>query len=443
MKVGFVSPPIAFCDRFLDVAQKEFQQVKVEPIIYHDFNEVAGLLEAKQDSLDVVIFAGIVAMDYAREYVPQKKLWLSLGLAGSSLFRSLLLAMRSGYDIENLSFDTYELFVLSDVFADLGYAVPEQSFRCFKGNTVSPAYLDEVFEFHVNNYKHQGVSACITGLQKVHERLSGAGIPNLIVYPVRSVMREQLNFAGQFHRATSEAKGHIIVMLVSMGYPSDYSIMLEGNDEFISEKMKIARHIYRYAGKLQAVVLEESQRDFLLLSTRDIVTLETRQFSRLSLLEWMEREVNYPVAVGIGLDDSVALAKKNAVRAMLLAKKRVRNSAYACMSDGSMVGPIVAARRAASQEENELRIDGKFLHIADKTDLSVNTVYNLHRFLARTNQDGYTSLEIAKALDYSKRYTDKLLQRLEECKYVTVSGRRILGQAGRPVRILTFHKDFY
>ena len=441
MKVGFVAPPIMFCERFLDVARKEFPQVEVELLVYHDFSDVAGLLEEKQDAVDVVIFAGIVAMDYANEYVPRKKLWLSLALSGNSLFRSLLLAMRSGYDIENLSFDTYDSFVLRDVFIDLGYDIPDEAFKCFKGNTLEPSYLEQVYDYHVNNYRYKGVSACITGLQKVHERMTREEIPHLLVYPVRNVMREQLTFAQQFHQATHEAKGHIIVMLVSMGYPSDYSIMLESNAEFISEKMKVAQHIYRYAGQLQALVLEESQRDFLLLSTRDIVELETRQFSQLSLLDWMEREVHYPVAVGIGHGDSVELAKKNAVRAMLRAKKSGRNAAYVYMGDGDMTGPIVAARPAAGLAEGETRIDSKFLLIAEKADLSINTIYNLHRFLARTSKDGYTSQEIAKALDYSKRYTDKLLQRLEELKYVSVSGKRILGKAGRPVRILTFHKD--
>lgn len=443
MKVGFVTPPIMFSERFLDVAEKEFPQVEVELLIYHDFSDVAGLLEERQDSMDVVIFAGIVAMDYANEYVPRKKLWLSLGLSGTSLFRSLLLAMRFGYDIENLSFDTYDSFIVSDVYVDLGYDISDQTFKCFKGNTLSPSYLDQVFEYHANNYKYKGVSACITGLQKVHERMTSEGIPHLLVFPVRSAMREQLSFALQFHQAVYEAKGHIIVMLVSMGYPSDYSIMLESNAEFISEKMKVVQHIYRYAGQLQALVLEESQRDFLLLSTRDIVALETRQYSQLRLLDWVEREVHYPVAVGIGHGDSVEAAKQNAVRAMLRAKKSGRNAAYVHMGDGNVLGPIVAAKQTASREGEEARIDGKFLQIAEKADLSVNTVYNLHRFLAKTRKDGYTSQEIAQALEYSKRYTDKLLQRLEELKYVSVSGKRILGKAGRPVRILTFHKDLY
>jgi len=439
MKVGFVTPQVAHFDRFIDIAKEKFPDIHIERLNYQNFSEVPELLEEKQSTFDAVIFAGIVAKDYASKYVTQKTLWSSMLLSGTSVFRTLLVAMRSGYDIKNLCFDTFDASVLRDTYRDIACDIGENEFRCFKGDTLDPSYLDQVFAYHVDNYRNKGVSACVTGLQKVHERLTEEGIPNLIIFPVTSVMHEQLRFAQQFYQATIEAKGRIAGMMINLGYPSDYSMMLDGNDEFIAEKMKISQRIYRYASQLQAAVFEESKRDFLLLSTRDILALETKNYTRLSLLEWMEREVYYPVAVGIGLGDSVETAKKNAVRAMLQAQKHGKNAAYAHMGNGNVIGPIAVEKK----DDAPSHIDAKLLKIAEKADLSVNKIYNLHRFLVNTQKDGYTSQEIATALECSKRNADRLLQRLEQLQYVSVAGKRIFGKAGRPVRILTFHKDLY
>lgn len=424
----------------MEVATKDFPLITTKLLVYNDFDEIPDLLEPEQESLDAVIFGGLVGMAYAHKYLKRKTLWLGLPRSGSSIFRVLLLAMRHGYNIESLSYDSYEPAILREVFLELNYDIPDTEFRCFKGNKTDSSYSEDVLQFHIDNYRHKGVSACITGLQKVNCRLDAMGIPNFMVYPTRSVIREQLFFAQQFHQARQEAKGQIMVMMVGIGFPSDYSIMLEGDDSFILEKMKIVQHIHRYAGQLQASMLEESPRDFMLLSTKDVMALETQQFTRLALLEWMEREVNYPVSVGIGHGDTVALAKKNAVRAMLRARKERHNAAYVHMSDGNLLGPILPEKK---NRDKNVRIDDKFLQIAEKADLSINTVYNLHRFLVSTQKDGYTSQEIAKALKYSKRNTDRLLQRLEQNGYVSVIGKRILGKAGRPVRILTFHRDLY
>jgi hypothetical protein len=298
------------------------------------------------------------------------------------------------------------------------------------------AYSENALNFHRDNLRTRRATGCFTALTGVHFRLNRERLPNLFLTVTRDVIREQLNFAQQFYRAKKEAEGRIVVLWVTVDFPSDYSVMREGDDLFMLERMKIAQQIYRYASHLQATVLEMSLRDYILFSTKEIIEMETDYYRNFKLLDWMERETFYNVSIGVGYGDTVAGARGAAVSAMLRAKGHDRNSACVCLGDRNFIGPFFGA----AADRKEPPIDSKLLAVAESTGISVNTLYKLHCFAMSHNARGtFTSQALADGLSLSKRRVDKILQNLEQHGFVKVVGKRVMEKSGRPSRVLAMN----
>jgi hypothetical protein len=437
MKVAFVTSYSSLRDRFMEVVASDFPHLDVQYLVYDSFNEVPGLIGDRQTEFDAVIFGGHVSMAYADAYLQRKTLWVRLPRSGSSILSALLTAVRRGWDVMKLSFDSYEESLLLEVYRELEYE-PKGSLLAFRGNMLHEAYSEDALKFHRENLRTRKAVACCTALNKVHLQLDKEQLPNLHLLATRDVMREQLYFVQRFYRAKEEAKGRISAFLITIDFPSDYSVMQETDDMFMVERMKIVQQIYRYAGYLQATVLEVSLRDYLLFSTREIIEMETDHYRSFELLNWMERETLYTVSIGIGHGDTVAGAKSNAVTAMLRARGYIRNSAYVCSGDESFIGPFFS--NSANQDRKEPLIDSKLLRISETTGISVNTLYRLRCFvLTHCPQGTFTSQTLAAGLALSKRHMDKILQNLEQRGFVRVVGKRIMDKSGRPSRVFAIN----
>ncbi len=435
MKIAFIAPPSPFplCDKLKSLIEADFPHIQVEYLLYDKFEDVPGLIDGRQEEFEAIVFGGQVAMVYANARLQRKTLWLQLPRAGSTILCALLNAVRMGWDVTKLSFDSYDDILLREIYQELGYDLGDRKFLTFRGDMMRSSYSEDVFRFHENNCRTQKATGCITGLYKVHTRLTEAKLPSLLLIPTRSVMREQLNFIQQFHRAKQDAKGQISVVLITIDFPSDHSVMRESGDLFILEKMKITQQVYRYAGQLQATVLEASLRDYLLFSTKEMIEIETQHYKHFNLLEWIERDTLYNVSIGIGHGDTVAISKSNAVTAMLRAKKHDRSTAYVCTGDGDFLGPF----SNGSAPKKKIKIDDKLLNVAETTGISVNTIYKLHCFLLSNPKKNFTSQELAEGLAISKRSTDRILQTLEQKGFVNIIGKRIINESGRPSRLIS------
>jgi hypothetical protein len=432
MKIAFVAPYGPLRDKFLSVVESDFPHLDAECLIYGKFDEVPKLVGERQEEFDAVLFGGHVAMTYANAYQQRKTLWSQLPRAGSTVLCAFLNAVRVGWDITKLSFDSYDETLLLEIYKELGYDA-KPPLLIFRGNMLDSTYSEDALNFHRENLRTRKATGCLTALSGVRLQLQRERLPVLFLSTTRDVIREQLNFVQQFYRAKKEAEGLIGVLWITIDFPPDYSVMQESDDTFMLERMKIAQQIYRYASHLQATVLEMSLRDYLLFSTKKIIEMETDDYRHFKLLDWMEQETFYNVSMGVGYGDTVAGARSSAVAAMLRAKGRNHNSACVCVGDRNFIGPF----SCTAAERKEPPIDQKLLAAAELTGISVNTLYKLHCFVMSHNAQGtFTSQALADGLELSKRRVDKILQNLEQHGFVKVVGKRVMEKSGRPSRVL-------
>ena len=133
MRMGIILPKTQseiYYQRFQAVFSRDFQEVEVEYLFYGDYKESPDLLRHRQKDFDAVIFAGSASYFFTESNLRQETAWLYLPREGSAIYRALLLALRRGWDITRLSFDSYEYDMLDPERAAFAAARENEPFHC-------------------------------------------------------------------------------------------------------------------------------------------------------------------------------------------------------------------------------------------------------------------------------------------------------------------------
>lgn len=433
MRMAAIMPkfyPEYYRDRCEAIFRDEFPEIDVEFLIYNDYKEAPDLLHGRQGEFDALLFAGAAAMQYSEKFMQQEIPWLYLPTAGSAIYRALLHAMRKGWDITRLSFDTYDYSMLVEVYQELGYQEKDLHIHCFTGNPQNPDYNERVLAFH-QNCLHTGlVCGCITRLNTVANKMDHVGMDCVTAFPTRSTIREQIQFAKKLYIARSNAEGEFAVILVNIGFPAGPANEPASNYQFAMSRMHIYSQIYRYADLIRGAVVEQGTRDLMIFATSDVMELQGTGNGHISLLDWLSKESPYPFYIGIGYGKTISTAQSYASRAIQRSYQERRSCAATLYANQS----LRVALSTEAPATNRMTVKTYWLQIAETTGLSVNTISRISAFISQRESDVFMPRELSEHLHISKRSTDRLLEKLESNGYACVIGRELSGEKGRPAR---------
>jgi hypothetical protein len=228
-------------------------------------------------------------------------------------------------------------------------------------------------------------------------------------------------------------ESQIIVVSIKIDSDSEYSMLNENEYQQMHEKMKVSEQIYRFAQRIQAAVVEEGKENYLLFTTKKVVEFATNNMRYLSLLTDMMENTVKTVSVGIGYGVTAREAKSHAALGMNKAIKQGGNMSFV-VYDAANIDELQA--RPAGTEDEPILFDAAFKRIADETNISINTIYQLHSIRERLNKDYFTTKELADEFGNSHRSMNRIIEKLELAGYVEVAGKKVVYKAGRPSRII-------
>lgn len=432
MKIGIVAPS-GFIKKINMVLENEFDYVEYTNIIYKEYAEISGKLEHRQQNFDAVLFAGQTLYNYARKQIKPDVLWDVIPRHGSSLLKTLLKASRLGYDISNVSFDSYKSGILYETYNEIGIGSESLNICIASERSFEHDYFDNIYEFHRKNYAEGRVSCCITALLNVYERLHADKIPCVFIEPTINIIRETLSKLHLKHIAQVSQNSQIVVLSIAVNTPDEYSLLNHNEYQLALDRMKISEQIYLFAQKLQAAVLEVNPNNYFLFSTRNALEVETDNFQKIDLFNRINSGALSSVSMGVGYGKTVMEAKYNANSGMLKAKKWGKNVVYVVYERKRIIGPIEYEEKKGLQQS---KVDEKILNVAEKSGISVNTIFKLYSIVNRYKQDRFTSKELARIYGISVRSMNRILNKLEEAGFVEVVGKKVIADAGRPSRII-------
>lgn len=435
MKLG-MPMPLEIINKIMPILQEDFPQIEPVPYIYKSFIEIPDLIKDRQDRLDALLFAGRTAMAYTEKHVTPAIPWEYPARDGSSLLQVLLqIALTKEHSIARLSIDLFDKKQWQEIRTELGMTHEDAQIFHVPDQPYEENYVDLAYTFHEQNYLYKKVSCCITAYYAVQKRLTAKNIPCYFLKPTASAIRQSLNKIQLNHHLHISQQSQIAALYIQIDRPNEYSLFNDDEYQYIIDRTNVTRQIYIFAQRIKAAVVEVGVQEYLLFSTKYLLENVTNNFVNIELLYSVKNNTASTISLGIGYGTTAQEAKASARLGMERASSLGGDAAFIVYDRKNIVGPIGYPPSQFSSEQKG-KVDQKFLTIADKTEISVTTIFQLHSIIQQQGKNQFTSAELAALLNVSPRTVNRIVAKLLLHGFCFEVGKRSLNKGGRPERIL-------
>jgi len=431
MRLGIIGPRESI-QNIRKLIEKHFAHIHISGLEYEKYYEASDLAKKHQRELDALLFTGPVPYRYASKLVSPVIPWEYIPGHGSTLLTTLIKAIFAGYDIKNISFDSYGE-ILFETYEEIGIPKEELNIYVADNKIMQPNFLEYLYNYHKTNYLNGSVSCCITGLSYIYNNLCRENIPCLKILHTANIVRETVTKLRLKHLAHTTHGYQIVVLAVKIDEPEENSLLYQNEYQQTLNKIKVAEQVYLFAQKIQAAVIEVNLGSYLLFSTKSMLENETKNLQHFELLQMVKQNTSSTVSIGIGFGKTAMEAKSGALMGAKRAQKSGGNTVFVVYEGGKIVGPINTTDSAMKAVE---KIDEYFLQISRQTGLSINTIFRLNSIKDQYKQDCFTTKELARLYGVTLRSMNRIIARLKKSGYIEVVGSRSLSKGGRPCRIV-------
>lgn len=434
MKLG-IPVPIEFADKIIQIIQAEFPQI--EPVLYKykTFLEVPALITNEQAKLDALLFAGKTALTYTEKHVTPHIPWEYPLRDSSSLLQVLLqITLSRIYNVFCLSTDLFEEKQWQETYRELGLDYKSAEIYHLPPYPYEDDFMDAAYIFHEQNYRYKKATCCITVYYAVHQRLLANKIPSFCVIPTASALRQTLHKMQLNHLIHISQQSQIAALYIQIDRPSEYSLFNDDEYQYIIDRTNVTRQIYIFAQHIKAAVVEIGVQEYLLFSTKYLLESVTNNFENIEILRDVKTHTASTISLGIGYGITAQEAKASAKLGMQRASSLGGDAAFIVYEKKKIIGPI--RHSPAPQPPAADMIDQKFLAIADKTEISVTTIFQLYSIIKQQGKSRFTSAELADLLKVSPRTANRIIGKLSQQEYCFEVGKRSSSKGGRPERII-------
>lgn len=436
MKIGIIGheQTIENIEKYLD----SFETIHAERIIFNNESQkksVETYLKTEEDKFDGFIFTGKIPFMLINQLMISKTPWIYLEYDLSSFLKSLFHASyHLNYSLEKVSIDSIDVNSVKSAYEDLNIVFDINNIKIGNFDLHDEYLLDFVTEFHKENYWNHGSKFCITGITDVYNRLSALEIPVLRL----QVSKENISKAVQMLQLKTELAKTEMRQIVVVDIVIDPSAdIIEDEYHKLLQHNQVSREIYQFAQETQSAITEDGKEHFMLFCTKNTIELATGNYNHLPLIDQVQRNTNTTLSVGIGYGITVREAKHAAEKGRRKARSRGGNQSYV-VRDNEILGPINPINHIVKGKSSI----SNYQLIARKSGISVDNVFKIHNAVLMLDKPTYSSREIAEHSGISLRNMNRLVEKLEKAGYVEFYGKKILGQSGRPSRIMKIKFSF-
>lgn len=419
-----------------EVIAARFPKIEAVPIEAREaghFKTTVDFVSENIHDFDGVLFTSKILFDMMNHSMHSQNPWVYLENDDSQLLRVLLEAkFKQHKDLSCVSLDSYSEEVVQDLCADLGLSSSEIDISVANLDLFSESLLQDLLNFHSKCYKKHPSSIAITGVFAVYKALLEAEIPAMLLKPNKKAIENKIHDLMGKIKFQDISVSQIVVISIEIDASSEYEWTSENEYSLMLQKTRITEEVYKFAQRIQAAVVE-TERNYLLFTTKQIVEFETKNIRELPILRAIQKKTSSTVSVGIGFGVTAREAKMNAVIGKNKATQMGGNQGFVVYSRKQMerITPLDQAK-----DETLAPADSSIKDIAENSGLSLNIIYQLKCIMDIYKKDTFTSQELSEELGNSLRSMNRIIERLEASGYIEVIGKKILGKSGRPSRIL-------
>ena len=418
------------------VIYESFPNIDGYPIEINEMSQLqttVNYLKEHINDFDGIIFTEKILYDIMNHNMHSQNPWVYIETDESQLQRILLEAiLKHNMDITEISIDSYSENTVKTIYEDFGLNPGEYLAHVSNINIFNETLIDDLFKFHQNNYLSQPNLVAITGISTVYRMLQSHKVPSLLLTPnVNSIKNKLYNLLEKI-KLENMIISQIVVISIEIDVNNEYDLISENEYSIMLEKTRITEEAYKFAQRIQAAVIE-TEKNYLLFTTKQIVEFETKNLRELSILSYIKNKTNNTISVGIGFGITAREAKSNAIIGKNKALKMGGNQCFV-VYDRKRIERITPLDKASNNNLSPLYLPYK--DISEKSGVSINNIYRLKCIIDIYKKNTFTSLELSEEFGNSLRSMNRIIEKLEQAGYIEVVGKKIVDNAGRPSRIL-------
>lgn len=412
----------------ITIAAKAFPALKLFPFGYKHERETLQHVRKCKDEVDVLLFAGPIPYQIAREHVEEHKPMIYLPYTGTSLYRVFFQLLRDKHFHDKngrlrFSIDILRQEEIEERLEELELAVQQMYVKEYQ----TGQQTNEIVQFHYDLWINQEVDAVLTCVTSVYKRLVELGVPSYRIIPTKSSIHDCLQRVQLEGRSVQLSDTQIAIGIISV----DSFSQKRESSEYDVQRKKLAVHqiLIDYGEEIQALMNWSDRDEITFVTTRGVIERTTHNFSYYPLLEQIVNQLNVTASIGIGLGRTANEAESKAREALSKSKMSGGGSCYIVMPDGNVLGPLGKEHQLAYSVRCD---DPERLHLARQAGLSVGTINKLISFCRNHGSSKVTAAELAGGFGITIRSARRILSKLEQSQLASVIGEEQPVSKGRP-----------
>ncbi|MED4784886.1 transcriptional regulator [Brevibacillus choshinensis] len=424
IKVAIIGPH----DLVEDVLQvaRSFPNLSLIPFGYKNVKETAELARKSSEEADVLLFAGPMPYQIAREHVEAQKPMIFLPHNGTSLYRAFFHWLRDKQCADERLRFSIDILRKEDVMERLD----ELEIRFEKVHVMdyhTDLETEEIMQFHYGLWQNGEIDAIFTCVNAVHKQLIERGLPCYRIVPSKMLIHDCLSQAlleGKSVQLKDTQLAIVIISLDSLSHnwnTSEYDVQ--------RKKLAVQQILIDFGEEIQALMNWSERDEITFVSTRGVIERTTHNYSHYPLLDQVVNQLNLTASIGIGLGRTANEAESKAREALAKAKASGGRSCFIVIHDGNVVG---LSGKEVQFEYSVRSDDPERLQLARKTGLSVGTINKLISYCQNYGSSKVTAAELANAFGITIRSARRILSKLEQCQIAVVVGEEQPMSRGRP-----------
>lgn len=434
MKVAVIGPE-TFRSKLKKI-EAEFDSIEFSYLIYDDYEEVAEIVQSGIKKYDGLLFSGLISYYIAKEYMEEEILFEIPARYEGEVMAALLQANFRGYDMERVSFDTYSRTLIKDAYCEIGIDKTEDEIIGMKEAYDNYQSNQMIYLFHKMAVESGKADICVTTHNGVLELLEADGIPCVKSERTFDTIRATIRRLEMRYVENHSNPKEIAVLCVNARMDE----INEGNTyaeyQHIQDKMKIIEQIYLFAQRVQGAVIEGTNGDTYIFTTKQMVVDMTRQYTHFTFLKHLQNKVYYKISVGIGYGGTMFEAKANAVTGMMRSQKCGGNVVFLVYEASRIIGPLESIEDSKARG---LIVEEQLMEVSVKSGVGMKYLSRIKVVMEKYKKNSFTSREIAEYCNLSVRSMDRVIEKLMDNGFACIAGMRTKGESGRPSRIIIFY----
>lgn len=414
----------------------EFDSIQFEFLLYEEYEDVAEIVKSRQKQYGGLLFSGLISYYIAKDYLDSDTLYEILPRYEGEVMSVLLKVSMMGYDIQRVSFDTYSRKTVQEALREVGIFKDVEDIIGMKEAYDDYQSNHMIYHFHKNAYMEKRADVCVTTHNEVARLLWKDGIPCIKSERTYETVRQAVRRLEQRYLDVHNTPKDIAVLCLQMPEEESPGRLTNSEYQYLVDRMKVMEQVYLFAQQIEAAVVEGSNRNVYLFTTKKVLVEVTKHYTNLLFLEQLKNKIFCRIAVGIGYGGTMFEAKKNALSAMQYSMQYDRSVIFIAYGEGKIAGPIETKK---SQAVTTLLAEEKLEQISADSGVSMRYLLKMKNMMEKYKKNTFTSKELAEYCGFSVRNMDRVIEKLMSNGYACISGMRTQAETGRPSRILIFY----